>query len=81
MKKQFLHNKGAVQLRGSCASVQCLCFCYIDTCSTIPLFPKSKIPVRPGLCIVKDPVDRFSHYVVQMSATTALLFKTSQKTK
>ena len=36
-------NKGADQLHGNREADQRLCFCYTDTCSTIPLLLKSEI--------------------------------------
>ena len=39
----YAKNKDADQLRGNREADQRLCFRYIDTCSTIPLLPKSKI--------------------------------------
>ena len=65
-KTGFLHmrkicickNKDADQLRGNREADQRLCFRYTDICSTIPLLPKSEIPMllpssvtaQPGLC-------------------------------
>ena len=51
-------NKDADQLRSNCKADQRLCFSYIDTCSAIPLLPKSEISshlpssvtVQPDLC-------------------------------
>ena len=51
-------NKDADQLRGNREANQRLCFCYRDTCSTIPLLSKyeitsllpSSVAVQPSLC-------------------------------